>query len=295
MHMAQLQLRDLTPAFGTEITGLDPLAALSDADTCRLLQERFDNRGVLVFRDLDIDQPTQANLVRMLIGLGPLEAGETGSARPKGDPFYVSNKEPEGGAPFGRLLFHSDLMWSDHTFQVLSLYGIEVQPPVTPTIFASTADAWATLPEDLRTKVEPLSVVQGHNEQERARAADDPDVLVTTFENAQTRTTKIGHRHPRTGHTVLYVSQQMTRDIADLSPTESEQLLEELFTHLYRPERLYEHDWRHHDLVAWDNISVQHARPNVTREGPVRTLRKVFAPIPPRSAAPSRPRFATAG
>jgi alpha-ketoglutarate-dependent taurine dioxygenase len=293
--MAQLQLRDLTPAFGTEITGLDPVAALSDDDTRRLLQERFDNRGVLVFRDLDIDQATQANLVRMLIGLGPLEPGETGSARPKGEPFYVSNKEPEGGAPFGRLLFHSDMMWSDHTFQVLSLYGIDVQPPVTPTVFASAAAAWATLPQDLRARVEPLSAVQGHNEQERARAANDPDVLVTTFENAQTRRTRIGHRHPRTGQTVLYVSQQMTRDIVDLSPAESEQLLEELFTHLYRAQRLYEHDWRHHDFVAWDNISVQHARPNVTREGPVRTLRKVFAPIPPRNAAPSRPRFATAG
>src|SRR5262245_59493721 len=143
--MADLQLRDLTPAFGTEITGLDPETALADAATSARLRELFDTRGVLVFRDLDIDEPTQANIIRMLIGLGPLGPGETGSARPNGDPFYVSNKEPQGGAPFGRLLFHSDMMWSDHTFQVLSLYAIEVQPPVAPTIFASGAEAWATL------------------------------------------------------------------------------------------------------------------------------------------------------
>jgi alpha-ketoglutarate-dependent taurine dioxygenase len=293
--MAEFQLRELTPAFGTEITGLDPLAALADGDTRLQLQGLFDDRGVLVFRDLDVDMATQANLVRMLIGLGPLGAGETGSARAKGDPFYVSNKEPEGGAPFGRLLFHSDMMWSDHTFQVLSLYGVEIEPPVAPTIFASGTDAWNTLPDSLRARVEGLSAIQGHSERERSRAGDDPDVLVSTFENLQSRTTRIGHQHPRTGNTVLYVSQQQTSGLDGLSSDEGEELLEELFTHLYRSERLYEHDWRHHDLVAWDNIAIQHARPNVALEGPVRTLRKVFAPIPPRTANPSRPRFATAG
>jgi len=293
--MSALQLRELTPAFGTEVTGLDPAAALGDPDTCRRLQQQFDTRGVLVFRDLDIDETTQANLVRMLIGMGPLGPGETASGRPGGETFYVSNKEEKGGAPYGRLLFHSDMMWSDHTFQVLSLYAVEVEPPVSPTIFASAVHACATLPDDLRARVEPLRAIQGHAEQERARAGNDPDVLVSTFENAQMRTTPIGMRHPRTGETVLYVSQQQTRDIEGLSASESEALLEELFSHLYRAEASYEHDWRNHDFVAWDNIAIQHARPNVTLEGPVRTLRKVFAPIPPRSAKPPPPRFAKAG
>src|SRR5262249_49125505 len=158
------------------------------------------------FRDLDLDMPTQANLVRMLIRLGPLAPGESGSARPGGEPFYVSNKEENGGAPFGRLLFHSDMMWSEHTFQVLSLYAIEVAPPVTPTIFASAADAWATLPDDFRSRIENLAAVQGHNESERARAEDDPDVLITTFDNLQPRTTPVGYTHPRTGDRMLYVS-----------------------------------------------------------------------------------------
>jgi alpha-ketoglutarate-dependent taurine dioxygenase len=134
--------------------------------------------------------------------------------------------------------------------------------------------------------------VQGHDEADRA---NDPNVLVSTFTDLPTRTTPVALPHPHTGDTVLYVSQQMTREIAGLSPAESEELLEELFDHLYRAESIYEHDWRTHDLVAWDNIAVQHARPNVTLEGPVRTLRKVFAPIPPRSAKPTPPRFATAG
>ncbi len=145
--MADLQLRELTPQFGTEITGLDPADALADEALQQQLRQLFDTRGVLVFRDLDIDQTQQANLVRMLIGLGPLAPGESPTGRDGGEPFYVSNKEPGGGAPFGRLLFHSDMMWSEHTFQVLSLYGVQVEQPATPTVFVSANWAWDTLPD----------------------------------------------------------------------------------------------------------------------------------------------------
>ncbi len=290
-----MEIRDLTPAFGTEITGLDAEAALAGGEPADELRSLFDTRGVLVFRDLDIDERAQGNLIRLLIGADPLGPDESPSGRANGSTFFVSNKEPDGGAPFGRLLFHSDMMWSEHTFEVLSLYAVEVEPPVSPTIFASAAHAWETLPDDLRAKAEQLTAVQGHAEHESKRAGDDPDVLITTFENLPTRTTPVGHRHPRTDQTLLYVSQQMTQGIEGLAPDESEAVLEELFGHLYREELIYEHDWRNHDLVAWDNIAVQHARPNVTLEGPVRTLRKLFAPIPPRAGTPARPTFASAG
>jgi taurine dioxygenase len=290
--MADLQLRELTASFGTEITGLDPDAALSDESLQAELRTLFDTRGVLVFRELEIDQTQQADIIRMLIGMGPLAPGESPTGRPDGAPFYVSNREENGGAPYGRLLFHSDMMWSEHTFRVLSLYGIEIEQPASPTLFTSATQAWESLPDDLRAAVEGRSVVQGHEE---AGRADDPDILVSNFENLPTRTTPIALEHPRTGDTVLYVSQQMTHEVDGLDRDESEALLERLFAHLYRSDAIYEHNWRGGDLVAWDNIAVQHGRPNVALEGPARTLRKVFAPIPPRSANPKRPTFAAAG
>lgn len=289
--MADMQVRELTPEFGSEITGLDPEAALTDTALQQRLQDLFDTRGVLVFRDLDIEMAQQANLVRMLIGLGPLAEGESVTGRDGDKAFYVSNKEDGGGAPYGRLLFHSDMMWSEHTFQILSLYGAMVEQPATPTIFVSATDAWKTLPTDLRTKVEGLSAIQGHDE---AGRANDPDVLISKFEDLPNRTTPVALPHPRTGDTVLYVSEQMTHGIDGIGKEDSEELLQELFAHLYRPEAVYSHDWREHDLVAWDNIAAQHGRPNVTLEGPARTLRKVYAPVPPRSASPKRPTFASA-
>jgi taurine dioxygenase len=56
--------------------------------------------------------------------------------------------------------------------------------------------------------------------------------------------------------------------------------LDELFDHMCAPERRVQHEWRAGDLVVWDNLALQHCRPNVETEGPARTLRKVGFPMP---------------
>ena len=48
---------------------------------------------------------------------------------------------------------------------------------------------------------------------------------------------------------------------------------------LYDPAARLEHHGRNRDLVAWDNLAIQHARTNVVVEGPARTLRKVASPL----------------
>jgi len=96
----------------------------------------------------------------------------------------------------------------------------------------------------------------------------------------RSRATTIPTIHPRTGRPILYVSQMMTTHIEDLSPDESEQLLDDLFDVLYAPDNSVEHDWRPGDLVVWDNLATQHARGKVTQIGPERSLRKVIAPKP---------------
>jgi taurine dioxygenase len=287
-----MHVSDLTPAYGTEIRGLDAPAAVTDPAVRSELQRLFDERGILVFKELDVDQLTQINLSRLLIDLEPLDELPTG--RMGTDPFYVSNKEERGGAPFGRLLFHCDTMWSADPIKVLSLYGVEVEQPATPTLFASAAYAWDTLPADLLAKVEGLHATHGHDDAYPEREMDDPDVLRGTFEAPKSTTTPVVMAHPRTGRPLLYVSQQITMRIEELPANESEELLDELFAHLYREQYLYSHPWETHDLVAWDNQAIQHARPNVVLDGPTRTLRKVFAPPPEQIATTQHPKFAKA-
>jgi alpha-ketoglutarate-dependent taurine dioxygenase len=281
----ELSAQDLHPAFGSEVTGLDVNAPL-DADTVRLLRALFDERGLVLVRQDGITLDAQRALAYALIGRDAPSADAL-PARLQ-EPFYVSNKENDAGAPFGRLLFHSDAMWEAHPFELLSLYAVRLEPPIIPTSFVSTVNAWRTLPDSLRSRVASLHVEHAQDAT-YARGDADEDVLVSTFDEERSIVTPVGHRHLRTGATMLYASQMMTTRVVELSTVDSEALLEELFAHLYRPENILEIEWLEGDLVLWDNIALQHARPNVSAQGPVRTLRKVFAPMPTLGASSTKP------
>jgi alpha-ketoglutarate-dependent taurine dioxygenase len=274
--MTKLEIRDITSGYGSEVIGLDPSTELDDTDI-ELLRKTFDERSLLLFRGLDIDAAYQQYLAKLVIGHdGPTGDGKDVDAA---DAFMVSNRETDGGAPYGRLLFHSDMMWADNPFHVLTLYGLELEPPVAPTVFTSSAHAWDTLPDDLRTRVEDRHAL--HMTGQRARGKDDGGELLQPIrENVQSTTKPVANTNPRTGRTLLYVCQMMTDRIVELEPDESEELLEELFAHLYDKNMTWQHDWQQGDLVVWDNLSMQHARLEVDKDGPVRTLRKVIAPKP---------------
>ena len=288
--MGELFVREIGPGFGVEISGLDPRLPVSPAD-CRKLRRLFDDRGLLLLRDIDADLRFQTWMTWMLIGrempADPALAGPRG-----GRDYYVSNKEPDAGAPFGRLMYHSDMMWREDAFQILSLYGVEVEEPSTPTMFLSSAEGWKTLPPDLRARIDGRFAEHGHDAT-YARQGDD-DVLVSAYDNDERARLPIHHRHPRTGEPLLYVCEQFTHGVVDMPADDGEELLRELFSHLSRPDAVYEHHWRKGDLVLWDNLALQHARPNVTGQGPVRTLRKTFAPITKDMASPP-PRLSRAG
>jgi taurine dioxygenase len=291
--VAELLLKDLQHAFGVEVKGLDPARELNETE-CRTLRDAFDDRGVLVIRDLDIDVSYQCYLAGLVVADAlPLDRREAESlANPY--PFNVSNKQPGGNAPYGRLLYHADMMWADEPMKLLSLYGLHVEQPSVPTIFVSATRAWQTLPGDLRRRAQDLSAV--HVTGQQTRGGNPDELLQPIREQIRSAAKPVGHRHPRTGRTILYVSQMMTSRIEGLPREESEELLEALFAHLYSPAHTLQHDWREGDLVLWDNLAIQHARPSVTSDGPERTLRKVIAPKPVLPVdQPETPRFRKAG
>lgn len=287
--MTKLAVRDLTPEFGAEISGLTPQVPL-DAETLQELRDLFDKRGLLVFRDVDVDRAFQYYLSYAIIGRDT--PAQDPSFNPKRESF-VSNKVENAIAPVGRLLWHTDMMWCGDACELLSLYGVDVGQPAAPTMFVSAARAWKTLPDDLRARIENRSAVHVHDVSYE-RSGGDAEVLTAKFDDDDHVVLPIAHRHPRTDETLLYVCQQMTSAIDGLPKAESDELLEEVFTHLYAPENVFAHEWREKDLVMWDNLALQHARSNVQAEGPARTLRKTFAPMP-ESLKTRIPQFARAG
>jgi alpha-ketoglutarate-dependent taurine dioxygenase len=273
--MAKLEFRQIDAPYGAEVVGWDPATPIDD-DTAAQLQAAYDDHGLLLFRDLDgLTFEVQQGLVDVLcradqVSMDAEGASETGN--------LVSNQQDSTSA-VGRLNFHADAMWSDDPFRLVSLYAVSVAPDAAPTTFASMENAWRTLPADLRDRVDGLHVQQGEGQQVR----DEKDLDEYAFNPAQADrgiVTPIGWQHPTTGRTVLFTSEQQTRSVVELDRDASDALLADLFAHLYAPANVYEHHWRDGDLVAWDNLAVQHGRPYVGWDSPARTLRRAVFPAP---------------
>jgi taurine dioxygenase len=277
-----LKITPLPSAFGAEVEGLD-VAVVPDEAARAQLRAAFDEHGVLVFRSTPMDRQMQTVLTELVRGEDDLSDEKIAADAERQSSFYISNRIEDAAAPFGRLMWHSDGMWSDHPFEVISLYGEAVEPPVPPTRFACTTRAWDTLPAELRDQVEHASAVQvpGPESFAHRRGDDDGDLVQPVRDKEYSVTKPVAYRHPRTGRTLLFVSQQMTSHIDGIPSEASEKLLESLFEHMYASENLLEHDWQEGDLVVWDNLACQHARPDVKLESAVRTLRKVGWPLPP--------------
>ncbi len=273
--MAKLEVRDLDAPYGAEVRGVD-LTVPPDDDVWALLRHTFDDRGLLLFRDLDVTFAAQQTIVDHL-----LDAEDSLVTMPEetGGGNFVSNRIPDATSGTGRLYFHTDAMWSDERFELVSLYAVDVAPDAAPTLFASMDVAWRSLPADLRRRVEGLNVVQGEGQQVHAERTGE-DFASNEGEGGRSRVTPIVWRHPRTGRELLYVSEQQSRAIAELPGAEGEELLQELFAHLYTTANVLHHQWSERDLAAWDNLAVQHGRPNVQLDSPTRTLRRATVPPP---------------
>jgi alpha-ketoglutarate-dependent taurine dioxygenase len=276
--MTDLRITEITPDFGATIEGWSPTAELDEA-TIGQLRAAFDEYQVLVLRDLDVPAHAQQYLCGLLVGNRP----PTGRADAESNAHLystrISNKDDDGNAPHGRLLFHADGMWSEHPQELLSLYGETVELPSVPTVYVSAVRAWERLPDDLRARIDGRAAVHATGQRDRGGYADG-ELLAPKRTAERSRATTLPTIHPRTGRPILYVAQMTTTHIEGLSPDESEQLLDELFDVLYAPDNRVEHDWRPGDLVVWDNLAAQHARGKVTEIGPERSLRKVIAPKP---------------
>lgn len=247
-----MRIRPLHDAFGAEVLDFDVAGSSSSAEV-EALRDALDQHGLLLIRAGQRITPER----HVEIGgwFGPLMSDN-------GRQWSVLDNDEAAGTM--RLPFHSDFSYTATPIKVISLHALEVPPGGSATAYVSNAYAWRTLDADRQARLASLTLRHRHS----SKITDQWPVFVADHPVRLT--------HPRTGAPLLYVTEHHADRICELAPAESERLLADLYAHIYAPANVYTHHWRPYDLVIWDNLAVQHARPEAAeRAAGKRVLQRV--------------------
>jgi taurine dioxygenase len=242
-----MRITDVSPALGVQVHDIDVTAPFT-ADDIDTLRAMLDERHLLVFRDQHLAPEQQLAFVARFGPLCPERQLWS----------YISNSRPDGIVREGALRFHSDFAFARQPTLAISLHAIEMPAEGAPTIYANAVRAAATLPPALQARVDGASVRNIYD----FHWPDDQRLREPQMRPGMPRHDHpLVGVHPRTGVPVLFANEMHTDRVHGLDPDASEQLLAELFAHLYADTNCYVHHWQVGDLVLWDNVALHHGRP----------------------------------
>ena len=255
----RIRSRPLDAPFGAELA-IDAGAELraEEGETLRALFAQYE---LLVVRGREISREEQ---IAWVSELGRLEPDASGAPME----MDVTNQHDQSTAPPGELVFHYDYAYDVAPVPVISMYGRVVEGAVTPTLFASSSRVLASLPEALLERLRGREAAHAcflYSPERAGERSQEPEELIPRGGSGW-GPLHYWARHPliwenAAGTPTLFACLQHTDRILGLPREESDSLLAEIYRHLYAEQAVYAHQWQPGDLVIWDNLTVQHARP----------------------------------
>ena len=250
-------------ALGAEIRNAD-LRTIDDGDFA-VISGAWHDHLALVFRDQTLNDEELIAFSKRFGELDWAPVQESGRRFVEGHPeIYVVSNVLEDGVPIGSLgageaTWHTDMSYLKVPPKASILYALEVPPSGGDTYFNNMYAAYESLPQDLRRKIEGLTLKHdgtynsGGYLRQGVKAVDDPVTSPGTYH-------PLVCTHPETGRRALYLGRRRNAYIGGRSRAESETLLDELWSYATRTELAWGHHWRRGDLVLWDNRCTMHRR-----------------------------------
>jgi taurine dioxygenase len=254
---------------GAEIHGIDINQPIAGEDQT-ILRDALAEHLVLLFRNQTVAVDAQIRFAQVFGDLGAIADTLLGLGKRdyQGDEMpecvsVVSNIRQDGknigSLGDGECFWHTDSCFSETPPSASTLHSIEIPTEGGHTSFLDMVDALDTLPASLRRKVDGLSI-------RHSQVYDSTGAKRPAFDEVTDITQTPGPIHPivrtipKTGRQVLYLGRRLSAYIPGLPVEESEDLLDTLWAHTIRDNRVFSHHWRLGDLLVWDNRTTMHHR-----------------------------------
>lgn len=269
------EVHPLGAALGAEVRCGD-LRTISAENFARLHLAWLENL-VLLIRDQNLSNPQ--DLLAFGRRFGPLERapGLVKGQKPK-DPALlelaiVSNIREDGRAigvlGDGEAVWHTDSSFYEVPPAGSILHALEIPPVGGNTGFANMYAACDAMSAALRERVRGRSIKNDLAHNTGGQIRDGYEGVIDDVRTSPGVSHPIVRTHPQTGYNALYLGRRPYAYVNGLTIEESDQLLDDLWTHATQPQFTWTHEWRVGDVIIWDNRCTLHRRdsfdPNARR------------------------------
>lgn len=272
--------------FGAEMRGVLP-RELTDAQRDAILQAYRDRHGLIVFEFEHMLEEDELHALTTIFGekeyapglingigkraapgeenltIAEQEARLLAEGR---DPYmaYIGNVDPKTLEVktveekfFGEWEWHTDMSYIPVPPTFSLLHSRQIPPEGGDTGFCSQVLAAEALPERLKALVRDIRI-------KHDSTYGSSGILRPGMTPPASPIEAIGHPHPvlrkTPGGDALFLGRRTNAYVVGMPLDESEELLNELWTHATQPEFQYRHRWEVGQVVAWDNRMMLHMR-----------------------------------
>ena len=253
---------------GATIAGVDLNQTLDDRTFGAILRA-LGEYGVLRFPNQKLDPARQ---MAFSARFGSLEINVAGAFQEPGHPeiMILSNMTEPNGRPIGARDagqdWHTDMSYSETIAFANVLYALKVPRrdgrPLGGTEFANMHAAYDGLPDDLKTRLDGMTVLHDFNKFWDMMLKRPGTWRKPLTAEQRAKKPPVSHpiflTHPITGEKVLYANPGYAIRINELPEAESDEILEFLFGHQLQAKYRYVHRWSEGDVLLWDDIGTLH-------------------------------------
>ena len=263
-----LSIEPTGAVLGATIQGIDLSQPIPEAEFGRILLA-LGQHGVLRFpgQKLDIGDVKRFSELFGEIQGNPISAVD--ATRPYPEVGILSNVKENGayiGSPDAGQDWHTDMSYRETIGFVNVLYGIRIPRrdgrPLGGTEFANMHAAYDALPEHIKLRLDGMTATHDFEKFWEHMRRDKASGRPAMTDEQRRRRPPVVHplflTHPITGRKVLYCNEGYAIRINELSPTESDGMLDYLFRHQLEMRFRYKHDWNEKDLLIWDHLGTIH-------------------------------------
>jgi alpha-ketoglutarate-dependent taurine dioxygenase len=251
--MTTLTTENLGDTVGANVVGVDRQRLLEDDDLPLWSLEALEANGVLIFRDLHIDDATQVAFCKKL---GHVESF------PHCDPpeiFRVTldpSKNPAAAYLRGTFDWHIDGCTDDVPIMATVLSAHAVAAAGGETEFASSYAAYESLSNSEKDRADSLRVIHSFEAAQRLINDDPKPEELAMWRTRPSKEHPLVWKH-QSGRRSLVLG-ATTSHVVGMDAAEGRAILDELLGKSTIADRVYRHEWQVGDMVIWDNRGVLH-------------------------------------